>query len=351
MNRIFFLVVVFSTAIVLRAQQKPSTSENSLPQRSEAGFVPPPSVYGTENLHSLSIADSNLHPAAPLSGETDHYPEFSRELLQLQWRDGDPIDLYVIKPRGVTKPPPILYLYSYPSETDRFKDNDYCKRVTSNGYAAIGFVSALTGQRYHDRPMREWFVSEMPEATAKSVHDVQMILRYLSDRGDLDMAHIGIFATGSGATIAILATSVAGQPRIQAVDALQPWGDWPDWLAKSSLVPENERASYLQPKFLADVALVDPMQWFGRVQAVAFRLQFVLDDPVTPAQAVQRMKLAAAGSLAQIVEYSTRHQQYEVLNGGRAFEWVKDQLRPPVVRTTASHASSEEHKSPNESNE
>src|ERR1022692_4628664 len=76
-----------------------------------------------------------------------------------------------------------------------------------------GFVSALTGQRYHDRPMKEWFVSELPEALGSSVHDVQMILNYLADRNDLDMTRVGMYGQGSGGTIAILAASA--DPRLK----------------------------------------------------------------------------------------------------------------------------------------
>jgi dienelactone hydrolase len=286
---------------------------------------------------SLSVSPSNLHPASPLAGEKDTYPEFTRELLRVEWRTGDPIDLYIIKPRGNTpaKVPAVLYLYSYPSESDRFRDNEYCKRVTADGYAAIGFVSALTGQRYHDRPMREWFVSELPESLTESVHDVQMILRYLAERGDIDMTHVGMFGQGSGGTIAILAASV--EPQIRAVDALQPWGDWPTWLAKSSLVPETERATYLTPKFLGSVAPFDPVLVLARVQAKNVRLQFVLDDTITPAAVAERLKAAAPAS-DQVVVYNTKRQQHAVLSAGRAFEWIKDQLRPPAPHPESARA-------------
>lgn len=322
------------SGIALPAQQKPSDSPISPVPKVDFGS-PPPSIYGQEDLGSLSLNTSNLHPAGPVVGEKDNYPEFTRELLQVQWRSGDQIDLYVIKPRGAAKVPAILYLYSYPSETDRFKDNDYCKRVTAGGYAAVGFVSALTGQRYHDRPMREWFVSQLPESLTESVHDVQMVLRYLAARGDIDMAHVGILGQGSGATIAILAAAV--EPQIRAVDALQPWGDWPTWLAKSTLVPETERATYLTPKFLASVAPLDPVQRLGRVQTKNVRLQFVLDDPITPAAVVQRIK-AAAPSSDQVIQYDTKRQQYAVLRGGHIFDWIKDQVRPPEPHSESAGA-------------
>jgi hypothetical protein len=111
------------SSIVLPAQQKPSELTGSTAQQAKS-WVAHPSVYGEENLRSLSLKDSNLRPADPIAGEKDEYPDFTRELLEVQWRDGDPIYLYIIKPHGVTKPPVVLYLYSYPSETDRFRDNE-----------------------------------------------------------------------------------------------------------------------------------------------------------------------------------------------------------------------------------
>jgi hypothetical protein len=72
-----------------------------------------------------------------------------------------------------------------------------------------------------------------------------------------------MFGQGSGGTIAILSASV--DPRIKALDVLDPWGDWPDWLAKSPQVPDAERAAYLKPEFLAKVAPLDPVVWLPKL--------------------------------------------------------------------------------------
>src|SRR5262245_60621408 len=68
-----------------------------------------------EDWTSPALSNSNLKPARPLIGYVNEYPEHTVELLQVQWRWGDPLDLYVMKPKGVKKPPVILYLYGYPS--------------------------------------------------------------------------------------------------------------------------------------------------------------------------------------------------------------------------------------------
>jgi hypothetical protein len=281
-------------------------------------------VGNLEDWSALSLANSELIPERPLLGERDDNPQFTRELLQVQWRQGDPIDLYVIRPKGIAKPPAILYLYSYPSETDIFRSDAFCATATQDGFAAIGFVSALTGHRYTNRPMKEWFVSELQEALGSSVHDVQMILKYLATRDDLDMSRIGMFGVGSGGTIAILAAAV--DPRIKTLDLIDPWGDWADWIAKSSLIPEAERPNYLKPEFLKKVAPLDPVEWLPQLKSQRVRIQEVLDDSVMPRAAQERLK-AAAGT-AEIVAFDTTEQFSSAVSVGKAVQWVKVQLRP-----------------------
>jgi pimeloyl-ACP methyl ester carboxylesterase len=276
-----------------------------------------------EDWNSLSLAGSDLRPEKPLLGEKDDYPLFTRELIRVKWRRRDPINLYLIRPKGRSKPPVILYLYSYPSETDRFRDDDYCVRLTRNGFAAVGFVSALTGHRYAYRPMKEWFVSELQESLATTVHDVQMILNFLSTRDDLDSSKVAMFGAGSGGTIAILAA--ATDPRIKAIDVLDPWGDWPDWMASSSIIPEEERASYVKPGFLKRVANLDPVEWLPKLKLQHVRIQQVLDDDVTSKAARDRIA-SAAPAAATVVKYENTGQFFGAVSGGRLFQWLKDAL-------------------------
>ncbi len=306
-------------------RSQPSTA-GSATAVTAAGDEAAPEPTG-ENLSSLSLAGSGLRAEQPLLGEKDEYPDFTRELIQVKWRDLDPIDLYVIRPRSLKnpaeKPPVILYLYGYPSETKRFQDNAYCQHVTQDGFAAVGFVSALTGHRYHDRPMRKWFVSELPEALVTSVHDVQMILNYLSARGDLDTGKVGMFGQGSGGTIAILAATV--DPRIKVLDLLDPWGDWSEWMAKSSLIPEAERPDYVKSEFLKQVASLDPVQWLPQLKSRTIRLLEVDDDPITPAVCRQRIEAAAPRS-AEIVRFDDTRALYNASGGGRLFQWIKQHV-------------------------
>jgi len=279
-----------------------------------------------EDWSSLSLAGSQLQVRPPFRGERDQTADFTREIWQVQWRNFDPIDLYVILPQHVAKPPVILYLYSYPSETRRFLDNSYCQRLTESGFAAVGFVSALTGHRYHSpRPPRQWFVTELQESVGSTVHDVQMILNYLATRGDLDMTRVGMFAVGSGASIAILAA--AADPRIKALDLLDPWGDWADWLEKSPLVSDDERADLLRPEFLNKVTGLDPVQWLPKLKTQTIRLEELATDPVTPAACRQQLQAAMPPS-AQLVTYDGVPALYKVSSSGQLFRWIKEQLRP-----------------------
>ncbi|HYA24129.1 MAG TPA: alpha/beta hydrolase [Terriglobales bacterium] len=296
-------------------------------QAANGSTAPPPMHAGTlEDWTALSLVGSDLRPDQPISGEKDDFPLFTRELIRVKWRRGDPINLYLILPKGVVKPPVILYLYSYPSETDRFRDNDYCVRLTRDGYAAVGFVSALTGHRYANRPMKEWFVSELQESLVTSVHDVQMILNFLSTRDDFDLNRVGMFGTGSGGTIAILAA--AADPRIKAIDVLDPWGDWPVWMASSSIIPENERPNYVKPEFLSKVAGLDPIDWLPKLKLQHMRVEQVLDDEVTPKAARDRIA-AAAPAAAQVVKYEGMGQFFGAASGGRLFQWIKESVRSP----------------------
>jgi hypothetical protein len=250
----------------------------------------------------------------------DNNPQFTREVVRVQWRIGDPIDLYIVKPVGVKKPPVILYLFDYPAETDRYLNAEFCRLLTKQGFAAVGFVGAMTGQRYHDRPMKEWFVSELRESLATSAHDVQMILNYLAKREDVDMDRVGIFSEGSGAAIAILAAAV--DPRIKSLDLVDPWGDWPDWIAKSTRVPESERPGFLKPEWLAAVAPLDPVKWLPGLKTQRIRLQFVKNLSSTPPDVQSKIELAAPSN-AQIVHYDDLPAFRNAMAGGKAYDWIQ----------------------------
>jgi hypothetical protein len=305
----------------------------------------PTSEEAGESLDTLLVPGTpgtRVPLAAALETEPVEFPEFTREQLQLQWRPMDAVELWVVKPAGVKKPPVILYLYSFPSENDRYINNDFCKALTERGFAAVGFVSNLTGHRYHERPTKEWFVSQLQEALSTTVHDVQFILDYLTARGDLDMSRVGMWGDGSGASIAIMAAAV--DPRIKVLDLLDPWGDWPNWLAKSTLVPEDERANYLKPEFLKKVENLDPVKWMPELRTRQVRLQYISSVKVTPDAAKKRIEESAPGN-AQVIRYQDAKEFFvKSAPSGKGFEWIKQQLgssapTDEVNRITASEGS------------
>jgi hypothetical protein len=292
-----------------------------------------------EDWTSPALTSSHLKPVRPLEFITDK-PRYTVELLQVQWRRGDPIDLYVIRPKSAKRPPVIVYLYGYPTATDIFRRDDFQELVTRDGFAAVGFVSALTGHRYHDRPMREWFLSELQESLATSAHDVQMVLNYLGQRDDLDLNRVGMFAQGSGASIAILASAV--DPRIRVLEALDPWGDWPAWIATSPFVPQDERADYVKPEFLEKAALLEPLEWLPRIQTRKFRLDTELFETNTPMAVKERLRAAApAGS--SVVLYKNMEEFKETFQDGKNLQWIERELRSipgPAPPTNSSVGSS-----------
>jgi hypothetical protein len=74
-----------------------------------------------------------------------------------------------------------------------------------------------------------------------------------------------MFGHGSGGAILILAP--VADPRIVALDVIDPWGDWPDRLKDSKLVPDAERATYPKPEFLQKVANLDPATYLPHLKA------------------------------------------------------------------------------------
>jgi pimeloyl-ACP methyl ester carboxylesterase len=308
----------------------PASVPDLVPNAANTGFT---IARTQEDFSSLSLDGSDLHSMEPISGGHQETPEFVRDLYQEGWRANDPIDLYVIRPAKVKNPPVVLYLYGFPSDTARFRDDAYCQRLVRNGAAAVGFVSALTGPRYSHRPMNQWFVSELQESLAMSVHDVQMILNYLETRGDVDMSRVGMFGQGSGGAIAILAA--AADPRIKALDLLQPWGDWPDWLAESLIIPHDERPNYLKPEFLKKLEPLEPMRYLPGLQARSVRIQFV--EQVPPMKSAKRIE-EAVPSAAKIIHYESSQDLYSSSAGGRLFQWIADQLKPAVEIKASSQA-------------
>lgn len=279
-----------------------------------------------ESWTTLSVRETPLQMKQPELADKQEVANsgFVRERYQVTWRTGDPFDLYVIRPRGAERVPVILYLYSFPEDTEQFKNDFWCETAVSGGYAAVGFVGAVTGHRARYRLGKEWFVSEMQEALGSTVHDVQLILDYLGTRKDLDVNRVGMFGSGSGGAIAIMASAV--DPRIRVLDLLGPWGDWPKWVAESKVIPEEERANFMKPESLAKVAALEPTTWLLKVKAKALRIQDVRANKSMPDEAQEKLE-AAAPDFAVINEYGNGRALMASQPSTSLFQWMKDRLR------------------------
>jgi hypothetical protein len=289
-----------------------------------------------EDWTTPSLEDSHLLPTQPLFFVDDSHPDYTVFLIRLQWRWGDPLDVYLIKPNGIKNPPVILNLYSFPQDLDAYKIEVFQRALIKDGFAAVGFVSALTGHRYHDRPMLEWFISDLQECLGTTAHDVQMVLDYLESRGDLEMTRVGMFGQGSGGAIAILASAV--DPRIKVLDVLDPWGDWPDFMATSPFIPENERANYVKPEFLRAAATLETTKWLPRIKAKKFRMQQNIFSTYTPPAVKEKMR-AAAPAGTTFAFYQTVPDYMAVFGKvSTNLDWVKHELRMLPNWTTLASA-------------
>jgi hypothetical protein len=141
----------------------------------------------------------------------------------------------------------------------------------------------------------------------------------------MDMDHVGMFGMGSGGTIAILAAHA--DARIKTIDVLDPWGDWPDWLNGSPVVPDAERPKYLTPEFLQSVAPLDPVAHLSYLGNESVRLQQTMSDPLTPNAA--KPKIAeAVPPRAIVVRYSNALELLNAWKSNGLSGWIKQHMRP-----------------------
>jgi len=326
----FLLLTVVSVCFPASAQQNQTsnakTAETQAGDNKSAGNISLP--VSTENWKSPGDIKTGLDPRPPEVFQRDEQPEFVREVVRVQWRELDYLDLWLVRPKVAgkvaEKPPVILYLYSYLDTDERFRDIDWCKRATTDGYAAVGFTSALTDYRFKNRALSKWFVSELAESLGSTTHDVQLILNYLAQRGDIDMSRVGMFGLGSGGTVAILAAQA--DPRIHTIDVMDPWGDWPDWVRKSAILSPEERPKYDNVEFLRSVATLDPVAYLPSLKTPNVRLQQMLTDPITPPAAKEKIA-AALPPRAIVVRYQSSQDLYKSWQNTGLSGWLKQQLR------------------------
>jgi len=313
------LIVAFALLLSARLSFAQLTASAPIADPSDRRFV-----GVSEDWTTPSLETSHLIPAQPLFFTDDSHPDYTVYFIHLQWRWGDPLDVYLIKPNGVTNPPVILNLYSYPEDLDAYRNEIFQRALIKDGFAAVGFVSALTGHRYHDRPFAEWFISDLQECLGTTAHDVQMLLDYLAGRGDLDMTRVGMYGQGSGGAIAILASAV--EPRIKVLDVLDPWGDWPDFMASSPFIPEEERAEYVKSDYLKKVATLETRDWLPKIQAKKFRMQQNIFSTYTPPTVKENMR-AAAPPGTTFAFYQTIPDYIAVFGKESTnLDWVKHEL-------------------------
>jgi hypothetical protein len=280
------------------------------------------SAVSREDWNSPELDRATLTALKPVVGAHDDFSTFTSDLVRVQWRADDPLYLYVMVPKLVRNPPVILYLYDYDSETDRFLGEKFATLLTARGVAAVGFSAALSGHRYHGRPMKAWFVSELQESLGSTAHDVQMIIDYLATRHDVDTSRVGIFGVGSGATIAVLAASA--DARIQVAGLINPWGDWPYWVHQSKVIPKDERSGLETKAFLDSVENLDPVRYLPQLK-IPIRLEYVNYGGAIPPVVKQRIEASAPPQVI-VVPPDKALADFEETAGQLSLDWIKDKL-------------------------
>ena len=120
---------------------------------------------------------------------------------------------------------------------------------------------------------------------------------------------------------------------------LDPWGDWPAWIATSPFVPEDERANYVKPEFLNKAAALEPLQWMPKIQARKFRLQENLFETDTPTNIKEKLR-AAVPAGTTIVLYKDLHEFAAAFPKSTNLGWMEEQLKnlpPPAPAAAPAH--------------
>jgi len=326
-SRTLLFLATMSIPWLAHAQQTaaPSSNNAGTPAAAQAKSDTVPAAPPKENFAAPNDLQTGLHePIAEVLQEADH-GDFLLQLVRVQWRLGDPIDLWIARPKFNGRVPVVLYLYSHTDTDERFRNEGWGRRATAGEFAAVGFVPALTDYRFKGRGMRQWFVSELQESLGTSVHDVQLVLNYLASRGDMDMSRVGMFGQGAGGTVAILAAHA--DDRIKTLDVLDPWGDWANWVELSPAVPDNERPKYLRQEFLKPVVAMDPITVLPTLKTPNFRLQQTMSEPVTPNICKEHIAAAMPRS-ARLVKYAGPEDLMKAWQVSGLSGWIKQQMRP-----------------------
>ena len=116
-----------------------------------------------------------------------------------------------------------------------------------------------------------------------------------------------------------------GELLLKAKEAVKH-GDWSDWLAKSTFVPEEDRARYLKPNFLKLLEPLEPVRFLPELKSRRLRIQFV-DEYGEPKEAVRKIELASP-SAATLRHYSTALELRNVTADGGLFKWITSELMP-----------------------
>jgi hypothetical protein len=107
-------------------------------------------------------------------------------------------------------------------------------------------------------------------------------------------------------------------------------------MAKSEVVPENERPGFIKPEFLKKIAGFDPVLLLPQLKTPRIRLNQLNDDFArTPEEAKKKIEAALPSTAENHRFEHNKKFDSTVASGGLVFDWIKQQLKPTAVPMNA----------------
>jgi hypothetical protein len=116
------------------------------------------------------------------------------------------------------------------------------------------------------------------------------------------------------------------EPKLKRIDLIDPWGDWPDWMAGSRMILEDERPKLTGKDFLASVAGLDPVHFLPGIDPSRVQMVSVAYDRDTPPAAKSAMESAMPKGAA-IFRYATPAEFQAGMGGGDTLlKWLQPEF-------------------------
>ena len=110
-------------------------------------------------------------------------------------------------------------------------------------------------------------------------------------------------------------------------------------MAKSKLVPENERTDLLKPQRLQALEPLDPIHWLSILNGRLLKLDEALYENNTPAEAKAKIE-AALPAHALLVRYPTQADfDKNAIADGQLVRWLQSRIKDRILDRISASAS------------